>query len=278
MSDYVDFIRSAVRGCAIVAHRGAWHHAPENSVAGIEAAIAIGCQVVEVDVRRSADGVLFLMHDDTLERMAGRDVVAQSLTGAELAATQLFAGDGRTPEALTDHKIPTLSEALEAARGRIFVDLDLKDPRLFPEVVAAVDDMNMAGEVDLKARVDSPEARAWLAAQGDLRGIAFMAMARLTDDGGDEIAGVLEEMAPFMCETKFESLAALERQRARLEKANISIWVNTLDPVSCCGLTDSAALADPDAIWGELIRHGVSVLQTDEPEALQRFLGRGADR
>ena len=68
---YIDHIADPTRPCAIVAHRGAWHQAPENSLAAIENAIAAGYDIVEVDIRQSADGGLFLLHDDTLERMAG---------------------------------------------------------------------------------------------------------------------------------------------------------------------------------------------------------------
>lgn len=70
LSSYVDYIGASDRTCAIVAHRGVWHAAPENSLLAIERAISAGCDVVEIAVRRSADGEFFLLHDDTLERMA----------------------------------------------------------------------------------------------------------------------------------------------------------------------------------------------------------------
>ena len=50
----------------------------------------------------------------------------------------------------------------------------------------------------------------------------------------------------------------------------------TLDSVSCAGFTDTAALKDPDAIWGRLIDAGVSAIQTDEPEALRAYIGARA--
>ncbi|WP_159592286.1 glycerophosphodiester phosphodiesterase family protein [Chelativorans xinjiangense] len=272
MSDYIDFIADRGRGCAIAAHRGAWHAAPENSIEAIENAIAAGFDIVEIDVRQSADGQLFLMHDDTLERMAGRAEVAERLSIAELSAIRLREADGGERRATTNATIPTLRKALEAARGRIFLDLDLKDRDLMPRVIAEVVDMGMAGQVDLKARVDSPEARRWLAGQGDMGGVPFMAMARFANGNAAELTDVLEAMAPFMCETKFDSLDTISERRQRFSDAGIAIWVNTLDPVSCCDLTDSAALADPARIWGRLIDAGVGIIQTDEPAALQSYL------
>lgn len=272
MSDYVDFIADTKRGCAIAAHRGAWHAAPENSLEAIENAIAAGYEIVEIDVRQSADGELFLMHDDTLDRMAGRGEVAEHLSVAELKAIRLRKADGGEGRAPTNAAIPTLREALEAARGRIFVDLDLKDRDLMPRVIADVVDIGMAGQVDLKARVDSPQARQWLARMGDMRGVPFMAMARFANGNAAELTEVLEAMAPFMCESKFDSIDTIAERRQRFADAGIAIWVNTLDPVSCCDLTDSAALANPARIWGGLIDAGVSIIQTDEPAALQSYL------
>ena len=77
---------------------------------------------------------------------------------------------------------------------------------------------------------------------------------------------------PFMCESGFDRLETLAGQHQRFRSAGISLWVNTLDPVSHGGFTDSAALGDPDAVWGRLIEAGVSVIQTDEPEALKAYI------
>ena len=52
----------------------------------------------------------------------------------------------------------------------------------------------------------------------------------------------------------------------------MALWVNTLDSVACAGFTDTAALADPDAVWGRLIDAGISVIQTDEAAALTSYL------
>ena len=75
-----------------------------------------------------------------------------------------------------------------------------------------------------------------------------------------------------MVEAEFDDLSTLSSNQNYFKNAGISIWVNTLDPVACCEFNDSSALIDPDSIWGELIRAGVSIIQTDEPEALKKFL------
>ncbi|WP_333576305.1 glycerophosphodiester phosphodiesterase family protein [Sphingobacterium sp.] len=110
----------------IAAHRGAHLEQPENSIAAIEEAIRQGASVVEVDVRATKDGVLVLMHDKTVNRTTtGQGEVAKQ-TYAELQ--QLHLRKKSNGEA-SDHVIPTLSEALRVAKGKILVDLDFKEDR-----------------------------------------------------------------------------------------------------------------------------------------------------
>ena len=56
------------RTILVGAHRGAMCHAPENSLAAVETAIAMGAYRVEFDVRRSRDGEIVVMHDETVDR------------------------------------------------------------------------------------------------------------------------------------------------------------------------------------------------------------------
>jgi len=64
----------------VVAHRGDWKHSVENSLPAMRHAIEMGVDVVEIDIRRTADGRLVLMHDATIDRTTnGRGEVA-SLT------------------------------------------------------------------------------------------------------------------------------------------------------------------------------------------------------
>ena len=49
----------------VVAHRGDWRYAPENSLAAIENVIKMGCDVVEIDIQKTKDGHLILMHDNS---------------------------------------------------------------------------------------------------------------------------------------------------------------------------------------------------------------------
>lgn len=271
MTHYVDYIADQKRDPAIVAHRAAWHGAPENSLAAIERAIAVGANIVELDIRKSADGELFIMHDDTLLRMAGIDRDAETFTMAELQAIALREDDGGAHRATTQECIPTLKQALEIIRGRIFADLDLKDRGLFSEVAACAHEMNAASYVDLKTRVMTRDELDWVRAQS-IDGVAFMAMSKFTADSIHDTMALLSEIRPFMCEIRFDRLETIAAHRQMFRDAGMALWTNTLNMVASGEWVDKTALVEPDLIWGRLIDAGISVFQTDEPEALKAYL------
>jgi glycerophosphoryl diester phosphodiesterase len=94
----------------VIAHRGAWGAGtPENSLAAFERAIDLGADMIELDVRRTRDRELIVFHDAEL---AGAPVA--SLTRSEI-------------ENLAGLLPPLLEEALGLARGRIALDVELKE-------------------------------------------------------------------------------------------------------------------------------------------------------
>ena len=79
-------------------------------------------------------------------------------------------------------------------------------------------------------------------------------------------------LKPLICEVSFKDIAQVEAIRQRFQDANITLWVNTLDGVASPGFTDTAAVKNPDAIWGRLLRAGFSAVQTDEMEKLRAYI------
>ena len=75
---------AANRVSQIIAHRGASTERPECTLAAIRRAIEVGATAVEVDVRTSRDGNLFILHDATLDRTTNGEGAASNLTLAEL--------------------------------------------------------------------------------------------------------------------------------------------------------------------------------------------------
>jgi glycerophosphoryl diester phosphodiesterase len=115
---------AATRVTQIIAHRGASAERPECTLAAIQRAIEVGATAVEVDVRTSSDGKLFLLHDETLDRTTNGVGPANTLTLADLQ--RLDAGSWFNPE-YRGEQIPSLIHAAQESRGRIDLLLDLKE-------------------------------------------------------------------------------------------------------------------------------------------------------
>lgn len=107
----------------ITAHRGNVKYAPENTIAALEVASKNGAHYAEIDVQQSSDGQLVLMHDSSLKRTTGEDADVWELTLEELKT--LDAGSS-FDESFAGEKIPTLSEAIEASKGKILLNIEIK--------------------------------------------------------------------------------------------------------------------------------------------------------
>ena len=101
----------------LYAHRGLWNdRRPENSRAAFSAAVEKGYGI-ETDVRVSADGKLFLLHDDSLRRMTGDDRSAGSLTMEELSGLKLNG---------TEETIPAFDDLLDIVGGKVPLIIEIK--------------------------------------------------------------------------------------------------------------------------------------------------------
>lgn len=131
---------SAVVGA--VCHRGANHLAPENTLAAAEQALAWGAVYIEVDVRTSRDGILYNLHDSTVDRTTNGTGRLRDLTSAEIDV--LDAGswfDSR----FADERLPRLEPFLRWVQGKAGVFFDVKDADL-PQLIALVRQIGMEKE------------------------------------------------------------------------------------------------------------------------------------
>lgn len=129
---------------ANVAHRGASAYAPENTLAAVREGIAMRGDLIEVDVQRTKDGQLILIHDTTLARTTDVEQVFPDRAPWRVAdftydeILRLDAGSWKSPE-YAGEKVPTLTETIEAIRpSRAGLLLEVKAPRLYPGIEADV--------------------------------------------------------------------------------------------------------------------------------------------
>jgi glycerophosphoryl diester phosphodiesterase len=275
-------------GVMVVAHRachtpapsrGLTTAVPENSIAALERCIALGVDVVEIDVRRTQDGALVLMHDAKVDRTTTGKGKVSDLTLGEVQALRLKAGDQAT-----DAAPPTLCAFLKAARGRILVNLDLKEDPLASQVARVVHDVGADDWVLFKARADLGAAP--IADQPLYKNLAFMP---IVGGKGAQNAGQLAAITTAQA-SGAQAIPAIEMDalkkdgfvavRDAAHAAHVRVWTNTLAGKGLKGLDDAAgdshALTDPGKAWGGLIAEGVNVVQTDYPAALLDYLnGQG---
>jgi len=111
-----------MRGVEIIAHRGASHDAPENTLASIQLGWKQKADAVEIDVQFSKDGHVVVIHDDNTRKTGGVHKKVSAQTLAELKALEV----GRWKHAKwTGERLPTLGEALATIPegGRMFVEI-----------------------------------------------------------------------------------------------------------------------------------------------------------
>ncbi|MEU0674592.1 glycerophosphodiester phosphodiesterase family protein [Streptomyces sp. NPDC006172] len=125
---------------AVVAHRGASAQAPENTLAAIDKAAALGVRWVENDVQRTKDGALVVIHDGTLSRTTDVEQIfpkrapwnVKDFTAAEIARLDAGSWFGR---AYTGARVPTLKQYLNRVEhNHQKLLLEIKNPEQYPGI------------------------------------------------------------------------------------------------------------------------------------------------
>lgn len=100
----------------VASRKGYFYYAPENSLPAIRAAENSGADIIEIDIRTTADGVLILMEDETVERTCygyGENTVVSEMTYDEIKKLKLLRGQGGENAEKTDETVPTLEEVFK---------------------------------------------------------------------------------------------------------------------------------------------------------------------
>lgn len=252
----------------VVAHRADWRFAPENSLAAIENSIRLGADVVELDVQKTKDGQLILMHDKTLDRTTtGKGKVAE-WTLDSIRTLRLKNGAALR----TKHRVPTLEEALLTAKGRVMVNLDKAYP-IFDEIFPILEKTGTVGQIIMKGSKTVAEVKKDLGKY--LNRILYMPIIHLDRPGAmRQIDDFMKELHPVAFELLFESdTCQLPKQvRAKLEGKS-KIWYNTLWDTMAGGHDDDKSLENPDEGYGYLIdKLGATIIQTDRTAYLLEYL------
>ncbi|MGD0643281.1 MAG: glycerophosphodiester phosphodiesterase family protein [Candidatus Bathyarchaeia archaeon] len=111
-----------------IGHRGARAYAPENTLASFKKALEIGVDAVELDVRRTKDNQLVVIHDTNVKRTTDGEGLVSELTLKEIKGFSAEKGE----------KIPTLHEALDFLDKKVKVFVELKETGIEEQVLSIV--------------------------------------------------------------------------------------------------------------------------------------------
>ena len=256
----------ASRYVVVVAHRGDWRNYPENSLPAIESVIRMGVDMMELDLKMTKDSVLVLCHDGTIDRTTTGSGPVSKYTYEELQQFDLKRGHGIGIPGL---KMPTLRQALEVCKDRITVNVD-QGYDYYDQVLDITEELGMTDQVLIKLS-EHPHNMMYMPV------ISVAEPAKMgTFDG--YVAAQPPQLAYELC---FGELNDNVRQAAQRALASGSkIWVNTIWGSLCGEYDDDRAFdsPDPDAVYGPILDLGTSIIQTDRPEFLIRYLEKKGRR
>lgn len=268
----------------VVLHRADWRRHPENSVSSIKGAIEMGGDMVEIDVAKTKDGRYVLSHDGKLDRVSDKTGKISELTFDEVRAARLREGAGGKSAPLTDEKVPTLEEALEACRDKILVNIDRfgSDPS---GIAAVIKRLGVERQVVLKGYGDynsmsKKTGEPWKHVLS--RDFVYMPILTAGKKPGslDNIRRAFSEWdaAPYVppayeiCIPADPPVALFDDMRKSPNRPRI--WINTLWDSLAHDHSESLKGADftPDRVWGWCLDLGATMIQTDRPAELIKYL------
>ena len=230
----------------VIAHRGANKFAPENTLAAFRKAIELGCDYFELDVRRTKDGQLVLMHDGSVDRTTNGTGSVVDMTLAEIRA--LDAGIKRG-EQWKGEKVPTFEEALTMSKGKIKVYVDNKaGPPA--EVLRDIEKHGMLNQVVVYGGAESLrefkklKPKVWIMPDHP-RNI-------------ERLKALIEDLKPETIDGNLRSWTA--EQVKVCHDLGTQVWVDNLGE------------NDNEIGFEKALAMGVDAIQTDKPDLLIQYL------
>ena len=246
----------------VVGHRGAGGSfgviAPENSLSAIRAAIIMGVDGIELDVRHTSDDKVVLMHDDTVDRTTKGSGEVAEMTAGEVTKLHLKKPDEQAIGDFSCSTVPTLAEAFELTRDEVFIDLDTKTDRV-DLLVDAITKADLEDQVFISTSSVSKAERA--------RKRDSSIRIQVRPDTQKQLDDALERFnrTPDVVEIPSDRVAAFQRQ---IHSAGGKVFADVFERDA-----RAAGGSDPDP-YTELYDRGADILQSEFPSLVLKALGR----
>lgn len=259
----------SAKNVLVAAHRGDWRNAPENSLEAYKLAIAMGVDIIEIDLNKTSDGVIVIMHDGTIDRTTNGKGKPSDYTFEEIRKFHLRNGLGR----VTRNTIPTLEEVMTLAKGKVLVNLD-KSYKYYNEAYAILQKTGTLDQAIFKTENTYQEVKDKY--PEILNSLTFMAVVDLDKPGAKKIIDDYQKaIKPVAFELIFgKDTSAVLTKNSFIKEHGAKIWYNSLWASLNGGHEDDLAVEDGNTkdSWDWLISHGATILQTDRPEAMLKYL------
>lgn len=252
----------------VVAHRGDWRNSPENSMQAFRNCLEMGVDMIEIDVRKTKDNELVIIHDATVDRTTNGKGKVADLTLDKIRKLRLRAGHG----VVTRHGIPTLEEVLNLCKGKVLINVD-KGYDYFDQMYQLLVKTGTLDQVVIKGGHSYEKVKAQNGKVLDE--VIYMPIVNLNNkDAEAQLDGWLaaKPVAIECCISKYTP--DVERLLQKIRQSQSKIWINSLWPSLNDGHDDDRAVEmnQEDEAWGWILDRGATLIQTDRPEELLDYL------
>lgn len=257
----------------VMAHKGDWRTYPENSLPAITSALQKGADIIEIDVRKTSDGHLVLLHDTTVNRTTNGSGSISSMTLAtakNLRLREYWGGE----TSVTEYQIPTLSDTLDAVNSQALLFLD-KGWSIRDEIYELVKAKGMVDHVVFEATGTPEEIVTFASKDPDIK-----VFYRLSDSSiGDEQTFRDLGYVPYIYQMNFDHYMDSHVQPdfiTNVKRNGSKVLYNSLWYGQTPDATDEISHMDPESGWGKLIRYmGADIIQTDNLDDMINYLDSG---
>jgi glycerophosphoryl diester phosphodiesterase len=255
----------------VTAHRGGdWRNDPENSLQSLKRAAALGVDIIEMDLKRTKDGQLILMHDKTLDRTTTGSGPVSEHTLEELQSLTLRAGTHHP----TSYKVPTFTQELATAKeSNVVLDIDTGWD-YFADVMKEVNTEHAVGRVIVNVNPNT-SLEDFQSVNGLLpASVTVMIVVEMKRPDAERIIASYGSHQRTIVQCIFADDQLPFLQHTKDTAHQFPVWMNGLWPEQNGGHDDDRAAdrGQMDESWGWLISHGASILQTDRPRELVDYL------
>ena len=236
-----------------IAHRGASGSAPENTAAAFERAIEIGVDAIEIDVHATSDGRVVVIHDPTLDRTTDRCGRVRQQTLDQIRSADAGGWFGR---GFRGERVPLLEEAIETARHRALLLVEIKGEFLAEKVLQIVGEMDAADQVVIQSF--NPET---------IRRVKLI-------DSGIPTALLIGKLPAAPSRVRARRLV---KQVLEVGANALAIWHATLTPSFFEEMRKRAVsvwawTVDEELVMRDMVQMGVQGIITNHPERLNGIL------